>query len=54
MPSETAPEERRESLWGGLDAIVLKALEKEPGRPYQSVEELRGAIQDARPLRPGR
>jgi serine/threonine-protein kinase len=51
LPSEVAPEDRREALRGGLDAIVLKALEKQPGRRYQSVEELRGAIQRGRRLR---
>jgi serine/threonine-protein kinase len=47
-PSEVAPEERREALRGGLDAIVLTALEKAPARRYQSVDELRGAIQRVR------
>jgi eukaryotic-like serine/threonine-protein kinase len=54
LPSEVAPEDRREALRGGLDAIVLKALEKAPGRRYQSLEELRAAIQGARQLGSGR
>ena len=48
VPSEVVPEERRDALRGGLDAIVLKALEKAPGWRYQSVEELRGAIERVR------
>jgi serine/threonine protein kinase len=48
VPSEVAPEDRREALNGGVDAIVLKALEKQAGRRYQSVEELRDAIQRVR------
>lgn len=43
-PSEAAPPERQEALRGQLDAIVLKALEKEPGRRYQTVGELAAAV----------
>jgi len=50
VPSEAAPEDRRAALRGGLDAIVSKALEKERGRRYQGVEELRDAILRVRQL----
>jgi serine/threonine protein kinase len=43
-PSAVAPPERREVLRGDLDGIVLRALEKEPGRRHQAVEELAGDI----------
>jgi non-specific serine/threonine protein kinase/serine/threonine-protein kinase len=39
-PSAVAPPALRRRLAGDLDAIVLKALRKEPGRRYASVGEL--------------
>jgi serine/threonine-protein kinase len=39
-PSEVAPPERRQALLRGLDAVVMRALEKEPGERYQAVEQL--------------
>ncbi|NJM90809.1 MAG: serine/threonine protein kinase [Myxococcales bacterium] len=38
-PSEAAPATRRGELIGDLDNIVLKALHKEPGRRYASMEQ---------------
>ena len=39
-PSEAAQGKNRATLRGDLDAIVLKALRKEPERRYQSAQEL--------------
>ena len=43
-PSAVAPAGAREAIAGELDAIVLKALEKEPARRYQTVEQLAAGI----------
>jgi eukaryotic-like serine/threonine-protein kinase len=40
-----APSSHRAALGGDLDAIVLKALRKEPGRRYPSVAELAADVQ---------
>jgi serine/threonine protein kinase len=45
LPSAVAPPERRQALLQGLDAIVMRALEKEPGRRYQAVEQLAREIE---------
>src|SRR5262249_38288429 len=39
-PSLAAPLERRRELAGDLDNIILKALHKEPGQRYSSIEQL--------------
>ena len=39
-PSTVAPPARRRALAGDLDNVALKALHKEPGRRYASVEQL--------------
>jgi hypothetical protein len=39
-PSSVAPAARRRDLAGDLDNIILKALNKEPGRRYASMEQL--------------
>jgi len=39
-PSSVAPAARRRELGGDLDNIILKALHKEPGRRYASMEQL--------------
>lgn len=39
-PSVVAPPERRRALMGDVDAIILKALRKEPASRYASVEQL--------------
>jgi hypothetical protein len=39
-PSSVAPAARRRELTGDLDNIILKALHKEPGRRYASMEQL--------------
>jgi hypothetical protein len=39
-PSSVAPAPRRRELGGDLDNIILKALHKEPGRRYASMEQL--------------
>ncbi|HWO23421.1 MAG TPA: protein kinase [Kofleriaceae bacterium] len=44
-PSSVAPPERRRAIAGDLDNIVLKALHKEPGRRYASVEQLASDLQ---------
>jgi tetratricopeptide (TPR) repeat protein len=38
-PSSKAPEGRRRAIVGDLDNILLKALHREPGRRYASVEQ---------------
>ncbi|HEX6106729.1 MAG TPA: serine/threonine-protein kinase [Gemmatimonadales bacterium] len=43
-PSTVAPGERQAALRGELDAIVLRALEKEPGRRHQTVAALADEI----------
>ncbi len=42
---KTTPAQLRKTLQGDLDTIVLKALQKEPERRYQSVEQLSDDIQ---------
>jgi tetratricopeptide (TPR) repeat protein len=44
-PSTVAPAERAASIAGDLDNIVLKALQKEPGRRYGSVSQLADDLQ---------
>jgi len=44
-PSAAAPVERRRPLRGELDAIVLKALRKEPERRYLSVQDFSEDLQ---------
>jgi hypothetical protein len=39
-PSLAAPPARRRALRGDLDNVVMKALQKEPGRRYASAEQL--------------
>ena len=39
-PSEAAPAELRAVIRGELEAVVLRALEKEPGQRYQSTDQL--------------
>ena len=51
LPSTTAPPERRRQLAGDLDAIVRKALRKEPEARYGSVEAL---VEDLRRFQQGR
>lgn len=44
-PSMSAPVERRATIAGDLDNIVLKALQKEPARRYASVAQLADDLQ---------
>ncbi len=44
-PSSVAPERFRRRLAGDLDNVILKALEKEPGRRYPSVEALANDVE---------
>jgi type II secretory pathway pseudopilin PulG len=43
-PSLVAPPARRRAIAGDLDKIILKALQKEPGQRYMSVEQLAGDL----------
>lgn len=45
LPSAVAPESRRRALRGDLDAIVIKALSREPERRYASAQSLIDDIQ---------
>ncbi len=54
LPSAVAPPARRRALAGDLDHIILKALQKQPGRRYASVEQLADDLQrylDGLPVR---
>jgi serine/threonine-protein kinase len=44
-PSALAPSERRRALRGDLDTIVLKALQREPGRRYATADALADDLQ---------
>ena len=50
-PSAVAPEERSDALRGDLDAIVMKALRKDPARRYPTVQAL---LEDVHAHRAGR
>lgn len=56
-PSRAAPADRRRAIGADLDAIVLEALRKEPGRRYASAAALADdldAYLDGLPVRAGR
>lgn len=53
LPSEAAPDgERSKALRGDLDAIIMKALRKEPGRRYPTVQALLDDLRAYRDERP--
>jgi serine/threonine-protein kinase len=47
------PSELNPALWPSLDAIVLRALAKDPGERYADADELISALQHERQLIPG-